>query len=152
MPKKAKKLEAVYRENGTLLKTEKSMKGPVWRFGGSLRATVYIMISALKRSHQNDQKRPTASRTEHNASSMNPSTRIVHWNLGGQSGECIGLKTRGNPETDPIFCMRFLTMIGYNVPERLEPKAMVPKASPSFRLNQWAGVPITIPKIIPHAS
>ena len=43
-------------------------------------------------------------------------------------------------------------MIGYSVPERLEPKAMVPKASPSFRLNQCAGVPITIPKIIPHAS
>ena len=48
--------------------------------------------------------------------------------------------------------MRFLTIMGYRVPERLDPKAMVPKASPSLCLNQCAGVPIRTPKITPHAS
>ena len=48
--------------------------------------------------------------------------------------------------------MRFLTMIGYSVPPKLEPKAMTPNARPTLRLNQCAGVPIRIPKITPHES
>ena len=53
--------------------------------------------------------------------------------------------------TYPTFCIRFLTMMGYKVPPILEPRAIMPKANPSLRLNQWAGQPIMIPKITPHA-
>ena len=84
---------------------------------------------------------------------MKRSTRIVHWYLGGgQTSEYTGLQTERIPGTNPIFCMRFLTMIGYSVPPKLEPKAMTPNARPTLRLNQCAGVPIRIPKITPHES
>ena len=42
--------------------------------------------------------------------------------------------------------------MGYTVPATLEPKAIVPNARPSLRLNQCGGAPIIMPKIVPHAS
>ncbi len=49
MPRKHRKLDKLYNVNGTDLKTEKSMNGPVRRLGGSRRATVCIRISALNK-------------------------------------------------------------------------------------------------------
>ena len=59
-------------------------------------------------------------------------------------------RAEGISRTYPTFCIRFLMIMGYTVPEMLEPKAITPYARPSLCLNQCAGRPTKTPKIVPH--